>query len=94
MESAEAAANGSRHDVGSNAGLSGNPRSAPNRRSASELGHVAVMTTNMVDNRPGNVQLTFDNEDSSVWNVLCSPPRPAQSRSIEEEIESLIYIPL
>ena len=48
----------------------------------------------MADNRPGDVQPTFDNEDSSVRNALCSPPRAAQSRSIEEEIESRVCIPL
>jgi len=43
---------------------------------------------------PGDVQPTFENEDSIVRNVLYTPPRPAQSRSIEEEIESRICIPL
>jgi len=48
----------------------------------------------MADNRPGDVQPTFDNEDCSMRNALCSPPRPVQSRAIEEEIESRICIPL
>ena len=65
-----------------------------NRCSASEPGHVAVTITDMVDNPPGDVQPTSDNEDGSTRNALCTPPRPAQSSSIQEEIESRICIPL
>jgi hypothetical protein len=38
--------------------------------------------------------MTIQCTDSSAGNVLCSPQPPAQSRSIEEEIESRICIPL
>ena len=40
----------------------------------------------------GFLQWTSDNEDGGARNVLCTWPRPAQSRSLEEEIESQICL--
>lgn len=43
---------------------------------------------------PSDVQWTSDKEDGSARNALCTPPLPAQSRSLEEEIESQVCLPL
>lgn len=56
-------------------------------RLSPELEPVTETTTDIVVNPPGDVQPSVDNEDST-------PPRPAQSRSIVEEIVSRICIPL
>ena len=44
-------------------------------RSASEPGHVSVTTMDMADNHPGDVQPTFDNEDSVAEPPNLMPPR-------------------
>jgi hypothetical protein len=50
--------------------------SLTDRRSASDPGHVAVMTTGMVDTPPTDIVLAFD-DDGNVQNTVCTPPRPA-----------------